>query len=283
MRKTGAIVQARALSTRLPSKVLLPLPFGQQLMVLQHVIRRLKQARQIGVIIIATTEDPSDDPIVSIAQKENVLYFRGSTNNVLSRYYKAALEHGLEEVVRITSDCPCIDPQVVDLLIEKHREGGVDYTSNTLKRTYPHGLDAEVFNFKALEKAYHNADKEYEKEHVTPYLYRNPHLFKINQVEATPEDFAPDIRITLDTEEDYALLCAVFEFLFLPNPDFRAKDIVRLFNEKPWLKLINKRIVQKKFFDNEEDELEEAMRVLGLQDLKRAREFISKNREPRSV
>jgi len=175
------------------------------------------------------------------------------------------------------SDCPCIDPGIIDLVINEHIKMVADYTSNSsLVRTYPHGFDVDIFNFNALEKAYKNAKKDYEREHVIPYIYRNPHIFKVNQVKAPQELYAPDIRIVLDTEEDYALLCAVFDYLYPKNEYFNAYDIVNLFKEKPWLKLINKKVIQKKIFDTLKGELEEAVKILDLQDLKRARNFLRK-------
>ncbi|MCD6231210.1 glycosyltransferase family protein [Candidatus Aerophobetes bacterium] len=273
--KIGAIVQARTSSTRLPNKVLKELPYGSNITVLEQVIKRLNKSQKLNEIIIATTEELEDDEIVKIADKRDVKWFRGNKENVLSRYYFAAKKNNIDIVVRIMSDCPCIDPEIIDLVINEHIKRVADYTSNSsLVRTYPHGLDVDVFNFNALEKAYKNAEKDYEKEHVIPYIYRNPHIFKVNQVKAPQELYAPDIRIVLDTEEDYALLCAVFDYLYPRNEYFNAYDITKLFEEKPWLKLINRRIVQKKIFDTLKEELEEAVKILALQDLKRARDFL---------
>lgn len=272
--KIGAIIQARTSSTRLPGKILKELPYNSGIICLEQVIRRLKKSKRLNEIIIATTEESEDNPIVNIAKKEEIKYFRGSKENVLSRYYLTAKENNLDIIVRVTSDCPCIDADITDLTIDDHINKMADYTTNSLIRTYPHGLDVEVFNFYALEKAYKNATKDYEKEHVTPYINRNPQIFKINEIKAPQELYAPDIRITLDTEEDYALLCAVFDYLYPKNKYFTAYDIVNLFKEKPWLKLINKKIMQKKIFNTLEEELEEAVKILDLQDLNKARDFI---------
>jgi len=272
--KIGAIVQARTSSTRLHAKVLRELPYASGITCLEQVIRRLKKSKRLNDIIIATTNDSEDNKIIDIAKKENIDYFMGSKENVLSRYYFAAKENNLEIIVRVTSDCPCIDAQIVDVVISEHLKINADYTSNSLIRTYPHGLDVEVFNFDALEKAYKDAKEDYEREHVTPYINRNPQKFIVNIVKAPKELYAPDIRVTLDTEEDYTLLCAVFDYLYPKNKYFAAYDIVNLFKEKPWLKLINKKIIQKKVFNTLEEELEEAKRILDLQDLKKARDFI---------
>jgi len=275
--KIGAIIQARTSSTRLPTKVLQKLPYGGDITVLHQTVRRLKKSKKIIEIIIATTKDKEDREIVKIAQKENVGYFRGSKEDVLSRYYFAARKHGLDIIVRITSDCPCIDPKIIDLVIEKHLKTKADYTSNSLERTFPHGLDIEVLNFKALEKAYTNATQDFEREHVSPYIYKTrPNLFRITLVKAPKRLSAPDIRITLDTEEDYTLLCAVFDYLYPRNKFFSTEDIIELFKKKPWLKLINKKIIQKKIFDSLEEEIREAITLCNLQDLKRTKEFLER-------
>lgn len=270
---TGAIIQARTTSSRLPGKVLKELPWGSGVTVLEQVIRRLKRARSLEKIIIATTVNPEDDGIVEIAEKEQVAHFRGSEKDVLSRYYYAARENGLDTVVRVTSDCPCIDPEVVDLVVKELFQSGVDYATNSAKRSYPHGLDTEVFKMEALERSFKEAKKDFEREHVTPYIYMTGQ-FSIGNVEAPNESFAPEIRITLDTIEDYALLCAVYDYLYKQNPSFSAREIVGLFKAKPWLKLINGKVVQKKIFSSLEEELLEAVNFLDLQDLKRARDFV---------
>lgn len=274
--KIGSIVQARTSSTRLHGKVLKELPYCSGITVLQQVIRRLKKSNKIGEIIIATTTDEEDRAIVKVADAEAVKWFRGSKEDVLSRYYLAAKENRIDVIVRITSDCPCIDPDIINIVIDKHVETNADYTSNRLLRTFPHGLDTEVLSFNALAKAHYEAKNDFEREHVCPYIYMTkPDMFRVVGVEASSELYAPDIRITLDTEEDYALLCAIFDYLYTENEIFRAKEIISLFNEKPWLKLINQKIVQKKIFETFEGELKEALRILDLQDMKRVRNFLT--------
>ena len=273
--KIGAIVQARTSSTRLPEKVLLELPYGSGITVLQQVIRRLKASEKINQIIIATTTDDADDKIISIAKKENVKFFRGSKENVLERYYLAAKENDLDVIVRITSDCPCIDTTIVDSIINEHVNSKSDYTSNTLIRTYPDGLDVEVFNFEALNEAYENGNSAREKEHVTSYIYTTgKESFKTSNF--VSEFDAKDIRITLDTIEDYALLCAIFDYLYPENEFFSSIDVIDLLNQKPWLKLINAKIVGKKSFETFEEEMEEAIKFLKLQDLDRVVNYLEK-------
>ena len=275
--KIGAIIQARTSSTRFPKKVLKELPYGSGITVLEQVIRRLKKSKLIDEIIVATTANPEDDLIVGISKKESIKYFRGSEENVLERYYQCAVENKLDIIVRITSDCPCIDWDVVDSIVEEHLRNKADYTSNTLERTFPRGLDVEVVSFEAIEKAYCEASEDFEKEHVCPYIYAtNRENFKIVSVEAPDYLTAPDIRITLDTEEDYALLCAVFDYLYPQNRYFRAVDIINLFKIKPWLRLINGKVLQKKFSSSLEEELEEAKKLLELQGLKKVKEMIER-------
>jgi len=274
--KTGAIVQARTSSTRLPGKVLMELPYGSGVTVLQQVIRRLKRSKQLGDIIVATTIDKADETIVKLSEKENVRWFKGSTDDVLERYYLAAKESDLDIVVRVTSDCPCIDPEVVDLVLEKHLTAKADFTSNALHRTFPHGLDIEVLSFDALERAHFEAAEVFEREHVCPYIYKSkPHMFKICEVRASEKFCGPDIRITLDTEEDYTLLCSVFDYLYQANEFFGAEDVIKLFRDRPWLNDINKNVVQKGVFDSVGQEIEEAVRILDLQGLRRAKEILA--------
>jgi spore coat polysaccharide biosynthesis protein SpsF len=278
--KIGAVIQARMSSTRLPDKVLKELPYRSGVTALQQIARRLKRSDMINEIIIATTTDDEDRAIVSAADAESVRWFRGSKHDVLSRYYQAAKENKLDIVVRLTGDCPCIDPEIADRVITEHIGGEADFTSNVIKRTFPHGMDVEVINFHALEIAHKEAKGDYEREHVMPYIYmNNAARFKVIGFEASRELYAPDIRITLDTGADYVLLCAVFDYLYPDNAFFGTRDIINLFYEKPWLKLINENVLQKKICDTLEDEIEEALKVLDLQDLKRAKEFLKKSKD----
>jgi len=275
--KTSAIIQARILSKRLHEKVLKKLPYGGQLSVLEQVIKRLRKSRELDEIIVATTQGKEAEQIVKICNKWNIKYFRGCSEDVLSRFYFTACENNVDIVVRITADCPCIDPEIVDLMIKKHKKTKIDYTSNALIRSYPRGIDTEVFGFNALKKAYNKANKLYEREHVTPYIYKNPQIFKIANVKAPKKHYAPEIRITLDTEEDYVLLCAIFSYLYHKNEYFNIGDIIALFKENPWLKAINERVVQKKVIGTLEEEIEEAIELLDMQDLKKAKDFLKKH------
>lgn len=271
----GVIVQARTSSSRLPEKVLMDLPYGSRVSVLEQVIRRLKQSTILNKIIIATTYDDEDEKIVDVAKKEKVNYFKGSKYNVLKRYYLAAKENNLDIIVRITSDCPCIDYTIMDDIIKTHMNTNSDYTSNKIKESFPRGLDVEVFNFDVLENAFENADNDFEREHVTPFIYKShPELFKITSFEIN-ENFS-DIRVTLDTKEDYALLSCVYDNLYEENNFFLLEDILRLFNEKPWLNMINQNIIQKKVCLNLSEELRETIQLCDIQDLNNAKKLIEK-------
>lgn len=242
-RRVGAIIQARTNSTRLPGKVLLPLPHNSGITVLQQIIRRVRAAAGIDEIILATTERDDDNIIEEIAAKERVKVFRGSENDVLDRYFQAARNNNLNLIVRITGDCPCIDPRVIEQAVSRFQSSSFDYVSNTIERTYPRGLDVEVLSMEALEKAHRKACKPYEREHVTPFIYLSPDSFKCCNIAAPDGENNSGIRVTLDTKEDYMLLCSIYDAF--PDFDFGTEDIVALFQDKPWLSLINGNISQK--------------------------------------
>lgn len=241
--KIGLIIQARMGSTRLSGKVMKDL-FGKT--VLEHVIDRVKQSKTINEIIIATTENTTDDIIEKESFKYGVNVFRGSEEDVLSRYYYAAKENSVDVVVRVTSDCPLIDPFVIDEIISFYLENKFDLVTNggsdLLQRTYPRGLDVEVFSFDILEKAYQNADKSYQREHVTPYIYENS--IAIYYYKNLP-DYS-NHRWTLDTEEDFVLIKEIYNDLYRGEHNFYLSEIIDLFKQKPQLFKINEHIEQKK-------------------------------------
>ncbi|MGB6127788.1 MAG: glycosyltransferase family protein [Psychrilyobacter sp.] len=273
MKNIVCIIQARTTSSRLPNKVLLPLPFGGGKTVLENVLDRVKKSKYINKIVIATTNNETDNLIENKAKEHGVEVFRGSEDNVLSRYYGAAKLVSADKIVRITSDCPCIDPKILDNLIKKHLEEKNDYTSNGLKRSYPHGLDCEIFNMEVLEEANKKAKEKIELEHVTPYIYKtNPNKFKIGHL-VNKEDYH-DIRITLDTKEDYNLLCSVFDYLYEKDNYFDMNKIVVLFQKKPWIKALNSNVEQKIVCNSLKEELLEAIKLIKKQDLNRAGIFL---------
>jgi spore coat polysaccharide biosynthesis protein SpsF len=238
----GIIIQARMASTRLPGKVMLPLA-GKP--VLQHIIERLKQCQEVKTIVLATTRRKDDDVLVKTAKDNSIIAFRGSENDVLSRYYYAAKENKLDVIVRITADTPIIDPDVLDkMLLNFNDLLNVDYYSNVMRRTFPRGLDVEIITFSALKRACMSADKDYQKEHVAPYIREHPEIFMINDYYILEDNSR--YRLCLDTPEDYELLKIVYERLYPIKPNFRLNDLLRLLKEDESLSLINAHVEQKK-------------------------------------
>ncbi|OPX84999.1 MAG: 3-deoxy-manno-octulosonate cytidylyltransferase [Pelotomaculum sp. PtaB.Bin104] len=240
--KTGIIIQARLGSTRLPGKVLLPLA-GKT--VLECLLERLQSKKNDADIIIATTASASDDKIVNFCQENGFSYFRGSEQDVLARYYGAALQYGISVVVRITSDCPLLDVDLLDEMLDEFRLfSEVDYYSNCLKRTYPRGFDIEIFTFDSLRTAYENAIMPYEREHVTPYIWQNKKgYFKIKD-KIGVEDYS-HLRLTLDTREDYELINAIYEKNFNIIPTTNYSFIRKLYETNRGIFEVNKDIKQK--------------------------------------
>lgn len=235
-------VQARMGSTRLPGKVMMQV-LGQPLLKFQ--IERLQQVKQADAIVILTTTSPKDDVIVDFCKENRILCYRGPEDDVLGRYYQSAQKRKPDTIVRITADCPLIDPEVVDEVITAFKDSSppYDYVSNSLISTYPRGLDTEVFSFSALEKAFHNGHEPYEREHVTPYLYGHPELFRLKNV-ASPVNLAHH-RWTVDTPEDFHLIRLILENLYPKNPQFRLKDVLGLMEKHPDWVAINAHIQQK--------------------------------------
>ena len=259
-------------ASRLPGKVLLPM--GNH-MVLAQVCRRAAQIKGIDTddIIIATTREDIDDDIIYWADNNDTDVFRGEENDVLSRYYHAAKGRGADTVIRVTADCPCIDPEVISAMLEEFRNSDVDYMSNTLKRSFPHGLDAEVFSFAALERAFNEATEAPHREHVTPYIYRSGKFRLADYMNKAYEPGLEDIRVTLDTPGDYALLTALYTIL---GDDFLLADITAAFKNYPWLGSINADVVQKKVYDSLDAEIHDAAELLKLHGMGRACEILSK-------
>ncbi|KAF5414908.1 MAG: 3-deoxy-manno-octulosonate cytidylyltransferase [Candidatus Methanogaster sp.] len=238
-----AIVQARMGSTRLPGKVM-------KTILDKHVILwdidRVSLSKLIDKIVVAIPFGKQDDVIADTIEEynSNILISRGSEDDVLDRYYNAAVQTNADVVVRITSDCPLIDPVVVDHVIEQFLNNDCDYCSNSLQRTYPRGLDTEVFSFDALSKAWNESKKDYEREHVTPYIIENPYKFKLLNV-SNDIDLS-HLRWTLDTKEDFEFIDAVYQRIYLEKQMFFMDDVLDLLDHEPGLIDINKHIEQKK-------------------------------------
>ncbi len=242
--KCTAIVQARTGSSRLPGKIFKDLCGSP---ILWHVWNRLSHAKLIDKIVIATTTLPEDNKVEEFCRINQILFYRGSSHDVLSRYYEAAKKFDADIIIRVTSDCPVIDPTIIDLIVGKfldnNKKEQLDYMSNSVVRTFPRGLDAEIFTFEALEKAYRETKENYEREHVTPYLYQHPEIFNIQNF-SNEKDYSFH-RWTVDTEEDFKLIEEIYTELYNPMKIFLFNDILKLFDRRPELLSINQNIKQK--------------------------------------
>lgn len=222
-----AIVQARMTSTRLKGKVMMLIE-GKP--VIWHVINRLKMSENLDDIILAIPESEESDVLVSFSEDNKLKYIRGSEDDVLDRYYKAAKKFNVDIILRATGDCPLLDPKVIDDVIEKHLKTNADYTANNFERSFPLGLDVEVFNFSSLERSKKEATTDFEKEHVVPYMNKNPKLFHLENLEAPKELRRPDLRLTVDTKEDLDFVRKIYSHF--NNPFFTTKEIIDLYDNK---------------------------------------------------
>jgi spore coat polysaccharide biosynthesis protein SpsF len=247
--KTVAIIQARMSSTRLPGKVL-KMAGGRTM--LDRMVERVGRAHLVDEVVVATTTETSDDPIVELCSSIGAAIFRGSLNDVLDRFYQAAVIHKADGIIRLTGDCPLIDPVLIDDVVRALVEQKADFACNRLPppltRTYPIGLDVEVCTFAALERAWKEASEKHEREHVLPYLYSVPGRFKVVQLNYS-EDLG-QMRWTLDTPEDLALLEQVYE-RFSGRNDFSWLDVLELFRKEPQLSEINSQVHHKSYLDYE--------------------------------
>ncbi|MFA5114009.1 MAG: glycosyltransferase family protein [Candidatus Margulisiibacteriota bacterium] len=232
-----AIIQARAGSTRLPGKVLNKLE-GKT--VLEHVVRRVQASKLIGETVVATTVNQLDKTIVELCAGLGIRSYCGSENDVLDRFYQAVLLFGADHIVRITSDCPLMDPAVIDLVISRHLQAKADYTANVLRETYPDGEDVEVFSLETLKKAWLNARLTSEREHVTPYIRNHPELFKLAGVENEVDLSAK--RWTLDNPEDLAFVREIYRQLYKQDPLFGMAAVLDLLRAQPAIEQLNHHI-----------------------------------------
>jgi spore coat polysaccharide biosynthesis protein SpsF len=220
-----AILQARMTSSRLPGKVMAPV-LGEPMIGRQ--VERLRRARRIDRLIVATSTDPADDPLAAYVASLGLSVFRGSLDDVLGRYRAALAGYPkAKAVIRLTADCPLADPALIDRVVDHHHAAGADYTSNTLgTRTYPHGLDVEVVRPEALTEAAERASDPYDREHVTPYIYRRPETYRLAGV-ARHEPLA-ELRWTVDYPEDMAFVRDVYARLYPFDPAFDSDAIAAL-------------------------------------------------------
>lgn len=253
--KIVTIVQARLSSSRLPGKVLLPI-LGKPLLI--RMIERVQKAKLIGDLVVATSANPDDDAIEDLCLKENLKCFRGHLTDLLDRHYQAAKKHNADAVVKIPSDCPLIDPVIIDTVLKFYIDNSdrLDYVSNLHPATYSDGNDVEIMSMSAMETAWKKATKSFEREHTTPYIWENPNYFRIgNVIWEDGLDLSVTQRWTIDFKEDYLFIKSVYEELYPVNPTFGIYDILNLLKDKPEIYEINKKYLGKYWYENHLDEL----------------------------
>ena len=233
--KTTAIIQARLTSTRLQGKVLMDL---EGVPLLSRLYDRVLRARTLEQVALAIPETASNDPLAEFCSKAGMLFFRGSENDVLDRFYLTAKKFDADPVVRITADCPLIDADVIDRVVSDYKSGGADYVSNTLRLTFPDGLDTEVMTFHALGQAYEEARLSSEREHVTPYIWKHPELFRTRSI-LNDRDLSA-LRWTVDEPRDFEFVLAVYQEF--GNRYFGMREVLQLIDRRPELAVVNRGI-----------------------------------------
>lgn len=240
--KTVCFIEARFRSTRLPGKVLKPI-LGKPM--LELMIERLRRARTLDGIVVATTDQPADDGIAELAQRLNVGVFRGSEDDVLARVLGAARAYQADVIVETTGDCPLHDPAIIDMVVSDFRIGGADFVSNVLKYTSPRGTDVRVFTTATLDQINRTSTDPADHEHVSLHFWEHPEKYVLRDVLIGLPPDAAQLRLTVDTPQDFELIRRVYEELYPVKPDFTLWDVLDLFKRFPELPLINQDIMQK--------------------------------------
>lgn len=238
-----AILQARTGSSRLPRKVLQPL-LGRPM--LAHIIERVTRAKSLDCVVVATTDLPEDREILDLSRQSGVEGFAGPADDVLARYHLAAQAYAADVIVRVGGDEPLLDPETVDLMVRRHLESGADYTDNCrMIQSFPRGLDVEVISRSVLERIARVAQEPHQREHVTPYLYEHSEEFKITLVEAPGELRRPEIRLAVDTPEDFQLVEAIYQALWVPGEIIDIRRAIRFLDGRPDLVSLNAHVRQR--------------------------------------
>lgn len=254
MTRVVTVVQARFGSSRLPGKIFLPV-LGAPLLV--RMIERVRSARLVGDVVVATTTADSDDEVERLCAQQGIACFRGHATDLLDRHYQCAKERGADVVLKIPSDCPLIDPTIIDRVIGEFHAGKVDFASNLHPATYPDGNDVEVMTFAALERAWREARKDFEREHTTPYLWERPELFRmVNVAWETGLDYSMSHRLTIDYAEDYQAIRRIFAELYPASPMFTLTQIVDLLERKPEIAALNARYAGVNWYRHHLDSLQ---------------------------
>ena len=253
--KIVTVIQARMSSTRLPGKVMLPLS-GKPLLI--RMYERVQRSNIAGKIIVAVTTDPEDQVLVNLCNENKITVFRGNPTDLLDRHYHAALLYNADAVVKIPSDCPLIDSEIIDEVIGYfiNNYDEFDYVSNLHPPTWPDGNDVEIMKMSSLKEAWLKAKRQMEREHTTPYFWEKPDEFKIgNVLWNTKLDYSMTYRFTIDYKEDYDFINRVYAELYPIKKDFSLNDILRLLEEKPEIKKINEKYNGVNWYRNHLDEL----------------------------
>ena len=236
----AAIIQARMGSTRFPGKVMKTI-LGKK--ILKYQIERVSRSKLLNQIIIATTNKSRDDKIKDFCEENSLLYFRGNEDNVLNRYFECAKKFKTDIIVRLTSDCPLIDPKIIDLVLKKYLINNYDFVANTsppIDSFYPDGMDVEVFSYKLLKMANYEANNDSEKEHVTEFFWKKPNIF--NLYKCNLKKNLSHYRLTLDYPQDLKLLTEVIKALYIKKPKFNLSDIIKFLDENPKIRSLNSNI-----------------------------------------
>lgn len=242
-----AIIQARMGSSRLPGKVLRPI-LGKPM--LWHIVNRVRLTHLIADVVVAVPNDATNEVLRRFCDDEGIRYFAGSEMDVLDRFHQAAAEYKGDPIIRITADCPLADPQLIDKLIALYKTGQYDHVGVAAgagaerlpEGRFPDGLDAECFSFEALDRAWREATDPRDREHVTRYLWKNPHLFRCGQLKA--EHAYPDIRLTVDHAEDFRLVSKIYESLYQAYKPFLLDEVIQFLDSNPDLLELNRSIAE---------------------------------------
>ena len=237
-----ATIEARMASSRLPGKVLMKV-CGKPM--LQHMIERLQRVPSLDGIVVATTGNDTDVPIVELAQRMGVGFFQGSEYDVLLRVLHSARAYDIDVIVEMTGDCPLIDPVLVEDCIRGYQVAGVDYVSNVLERTYPRGMDTQVFATEVLADVADRTDDPEDHEHVSIFIYSHPEIYSLKNMAGPPELTNPGLGLTLDTPEDLELIRRIFEILYPDNPNFTLADVLAVLKDNPALTELNAHVRRK--------------------------------------
>ena len=240
--KIVATIEARMTSSRLPGKVLLP-AHGRPL--IQHLIERLRAVPSLDEIVLATTTNIADDMLATLAEKQGIGLFRGSEDDVMNRVIGAAESVNADIIVEITGDCPIIDPDIIEQTICMFLHHDVDYVSNTHIRSYPDGMDTQVYRLETLKRSAAMTDDQLDHEHVTLHIRNHPEIFSKVHLVAPPSLWWPELGLTLDEEADYLLLSRIIEKLYPFNPIFGCNEVLALLRQYPEWVNINQAVVRK--------------------------------------